>query len=263
MTRALLRPAVLLALLAAAPALAESRDGTPIDERRAASPGGHVEISNVSGSVTVQPWGRSEVEVTGTLGRGTERLHFEVDGSRTEIEVVLPEGSNRRVEGTDLVVRVPERSRLEVAVVSADVTIERADAGIEIACVSGNVKVSGAPDEVEVAIVSGDVEARLEGDLEEAQLETVSGDVTLHARPAADGRIDVQSVSGDVEVHLPRGTSARFELQTFSGRLTNELSDDRPEEPRFGPGRSLSFSTGGSARVSVQTFSGHLRLKAE
>ena len=60
-------------LLAASPA---SHAGTPINKRAAADPTGSVEVSNVSGTVTVTGWDRNEVEVTGELGEGTERLEF-------------------------------------------------------------------------------------------------------------------------------------------------------------------------------------------
>jgi len=50
--------------------------GSPISERAPADATGHVEISNTAGSVEVSGWARNEVEVTGTLGDGVERLEF-------------------------------------------------------------------------------------------------------------------------------------------------------------------------------------------
>ncbi|HSQ69888.1 MAG TPA: hypothetical protein VLM41_07360, partial [Steroidobacteraceae bacterium] len=54
--------------------------GTPLNERRPAEPAGHVEISNTAGSVSIAGWDRREVEVTGELGKGVERLEFETSG---------------------------------------------------------------------------------------------------------------------------------------------------------------------------------------
>jgi len=259
MTKTLLRFA-LPALLVALPLLASAGQGTPLNERRDAQTGGTVSITNVSGSVTVSPWSRSEVEVTGTLGQGSERLRFEVDGADTEIEVVLPGGRNTRVKGTDLIIRVPKGSSLEIAVVSAEVELE-ADADVEVACVSGNVTLTGSATDVEIAIVSGEAKVSLSGRLERAEVATVSGDITLSAPLADDGRIEIESISGDVHVSIPDDVGAKFALETFSGKLRNEMTNDRPEGG-FGPGSELSFSTGGRARVRVQTFSGSVRLDA-
>ena len=259
MTKTLLRFA-LPALLIALPLIASAGQGTPLNERHDAQRGGTVSISNVSGTVTVSLWSRSEVEVTGTLGEGSERLRFEVDGADTEIEVVLPKGRNARVKGTDLIVRVPKGSNLEIAVVSAEVELE-ADADVEVACVSGDVKVTGTATDVEIAIVSGEAKVSLSGSLERADIATVSGDITLSAPLADDARIDIESVSGDVDLSLPDDLGAKFALETFSGKLRNEMSNDRPEAG-FGPGSELSFSTGGRTRVRVQTFSGDVLLGA-
>jgi DUF4097 and DUF4098 domain-containing protein YvlB len=248
-------PCVLLLL---APALARADKGTPINESLPAQRGGVVSISNISGSVTVSHWANAEVQVTGTLGKGSERLRFDVDGDQTEIEVVLPKGRNNNVQGTDLIVRVPDNSELEIAVVSANVTLE-ADAGINVAAVSGDINVKGSSTDIDVAVVSGEVKVLLSGELEEASIASVSGDVTLAAPLAANARIEVETVSGDVDLGLPENLGARFKVETFSGKLHNKMTNDRAESS-FGMGANLSFSTGGRARVSVQTVSGNVLL---
>ena len=80
--------------------------GTPIDKRTAADPAGTVEISNTAGSVVVSGWDRHEVEVTGELGKGTERLDFTRSDKITRIKVVLPNRSSS-VDDTDLIVIDP------------------------------------------------------------------------------------------------------------------------------------------------------------
>ena len=75
----------MLALLAALPGIAAA--GTPINKRTSADPNGTVEVSNVAGSVTVTGWNRNEVEVTGELGDGTEKLEFTKSEKLTRIKV--------------------------------------------------------------------------------------------------------------------------------------------------------------------------------
>ena len=108
------------ALLAASPAI---RAGTPINERAAADPAGSVEVSNVAGTVRVTGWDRNEVEVTGELGEGTEKLEFAVADKVTRIKVIMP-GKSTTSRSTDLVIRVPAASRLSVNTVSADIEVQ-------------------------------------------------------------------------------------------------------------------------------------------
>ena len=73
-----------------------------------------------AGSVTVTGWDRNEVEITGELGDGTERLDFTKATRLTRIKVVLPERSYN-VDDTDLIIKVPVGSVLSINTVSADV----------------------------------------------------------------------------------------------------------------------------------------------
>ena len=95
---------------------------TQISELADAHPKGDVEISNVSGDVVVTGWDREQIEVTGTLGRGSERLEFVSEGRHTLIKVVIPRRSHN-VSGSDLEIRVPEHSRVSVTGVSSDITV--------------------------------------------------------------------------------------------------------------------------------------------
>jgi len=59
-----------------------------IQEHRAADPQGEIEIVNVSGTVEVDAWDRSEVEVGGTAGDNVERVDVTSTSNRTMIHVV-------------------------------------------------------------------------------------------------------------------------------------------------------------------------------
>ena len=83
---------------------------------------GQVEISNTTGSVTVSGWTKNEVEVTGDLGDGSERLDLTSSGGITRIKVVLPKKSHD-VGGSDLEIRVPSGSSLSVNTVNADINV--------------------------------------------------------------------------------------------------------------------------------------------
>ena len=63
---------------------------TSVDEHRPAGASGSVEIDNVAGEIDVQGWDKSEVAVTGSIGKDVERVEVTGGGNRTSIRVVLP-----------------------------------------------------------------------------------------------------------------------------------------------------------------------------
>ncbi|MEW5764125.1 MAG: DUF4097 family beta strand repeat-containing protein [Acidobacteriota bacterium] len=248
-----------------------------IDEKRPAAPDGLVTVSNVSGSVTVKGWSQPEVAVSGTLGKGSERLEFEVSGDRTTIRVILPENA-RRVEGSDLEIRVPESSRLEVETVSAGISVSGLSGGLSLQSVSGAVSATGPAPEVDAHSVSGPVV--VETDSRKVRAKSVSGEVTVRSNSAQDvqmenvsgaltfegvlfreGSLEISTVSGRVEASLPRDLAARFSLETFSGDISSAFGTGRDLEEDGPVGKRLRFTTGsGAARVDIQTFSGDIVL---
>ncbi len=182
---------VLLAMVTAAlPALAQQR----VDEKRPASKDGVVEVRNVAGSVKVTGWDREEVAVTGTLGKGTERLEFSGNGNRTLVKVVLPQSSHH-VDGSDLEIKVPAGSTLDVETVSADIAAEKVSGSLRLQSVSGEVTAGGEPKDFNVKTVSGQVTVTATS--APGRAKSVSGAVTLRG---VVGTVEASSVSGEVSV---------------------------------------------------------------
>jgi DUF4097 and DUF4098 domain-containing protein YvlB len=290
-TKRIVTMAVAVALLAL-PALAQQS----INERRPASPTGTVEISNVAGSVRVTGWSQGEVEVTGTLWKGVERLEFSGPPERVLVKVVLPRNA-REVEGSHLTVKVPAGCRLEVETVSADITVDGLTGALDVESVSGEITLTGEPSAIEAESVSGDMEisaksatmrlASVSGSIKargargEVTVETVSGNATVDATGvdrveletvsgtirfagdlSANGRLEAESVSGTVEVALPAGVSGSFRLKSFSGDIENELGPPARRTSEYGPSREAEFTTGGGgARVEIETMSGSIVLR--
>ena len=252
-------PAFLAALLATGGlALAQQQ----LDVRRDVKPDGVVEISNLAGSVEVTTWGRSQVEVTGELGKGSEELSFEVHGDRTEIEVKLPHGSVNNVEGSKLVVKIPDGSSLVVETISADIDAECSGPRVTLQSVSGSLRLRGSPEDLELQSVSGSIDVSGADRTRQAELQTVSGGIHYRGGVDPDGSLEMQSISGTVRLSLSGDVSGRFEVETFSGSIHNGLTDDRPERSSFLPSSSLSFTLGsGGARVTVESFSGGVHLE--
>ncbi len=268
-----------------------------VERRLDAAPDGHVEVSNIAGSVTVIGWNRNTVEVTGTLGRNVEELIFERDGDTIEIKVKVPKRGGRGIE-SDLSINVPKNSTLDIGTVSADIDvsdvvgeqnlssvsgdIETDYSGGELSAqsVSGDVEVSGngaAGDVVATTVsgdvtlyrVSGEVEAESvsggvvvdEGSFEQAELGTVNGEIVFHGQLERNGRLSIDTVNGSVDVKFVGDVSAHFEIDTFNGGIRNCFGPKAERTSKYAPGWELEFTEGsGSGRVEISTMNGGVSL---
>lgn len=254
-----------------------------------------VEISNVSGSISVSGWNRDEVEVTGSMGEHSS-LEFDSNTQRATIKIATQRFFWWSNESATLNVRVPIRSRLVVAAVSADTTVQavhgslklqsvsgginaeawsedleaktvsgdvtvsghQGNAVFDLSSVSGDFKISGIGGEINVSTVSGNANLKL-GSVTRSKLHTTSGDLTFLGELAKQARVDAETVSGDVELILRGTRDAEYELRTFSGDIENCFGPS--VRGTHSPGQDLRFTEGGgSARVRTKTLSGKLRL---
>lgn len=288
--------APLLAVLAV-PVLA----GTPVNETRSADAKGVVSIENMIGTVTVQGWDRNEIEVTGTLGEGPDRLDVNSEGDRTRIEVVWPKHdrtwNHTKGEDTDLTVKVPQGSEVRIEGVNLDVDVSAVDGPVRAETVNGGIQVGGSPRSVDVGTVNGKIEVtaatgnleaetvngelvlsgvkgdvrastvnggiRIEGDaVNKMEASSVSGDIEFTGDVKSQGSLDLSSHSGSVTLNLPRDISADFDVSTFSGSIDNDFGPAAKRKDRYAPGMELNFRTGdGDTDIEVSSFSGSVHLR--
>lgn len=290
-------PVLIVSLvIASSPGLAVA--GEEINERIDFAEDGRIEVSNITGVVEVKTWSRSEVELTGDLGDGSE-LIFDHSGDQLTIKIESESGGwFNNPEDTDLYLSVPVGANLELSGVSSDLTIADSEGDFIVAeTVSGDVEVSASSQRVELTSVSGDVTFRgtslrtsvdtVSGDVDidgvsgELEISLVSGDVFLQGGEfslgrfesvsgtlelslsvADGGRLSVESMSGDVILTLPEDQGGSFRVQTFSGDIRSEFGS--PQREKNGPGTRLDHDTGSSdATIRVENFSGDVRLKSK
>ena len=294
-TSKLWRGAVLAIASLAVPAGVQARD---IDQQVAADPGGQVVVNNVVGTVNVEAWDKAEVEVTGSIDSGVERVDVVRDGSRVAVRVVLPTANSRRDADADLTIRVPKGSSLDVTTVSADITVREVAGALRLKSVSGEIVAHGAAKDSEFKSVSGDIRVTaaapaarlvaysvsgnlvvddLSGELEATtvsgdllldlgtittlRLRSTSGDARVGGRLAKGARVDFESVSGDLLVKLAADAGFSAEADTFSGSLSNCFGAKPEAASKFGPGERMSLTRGeGSARIRAKTMSGDVRI---
>ena len=283
---------IILACLFATTVFAED-----VNRKIDASRDGHINVSNISGSVTVNGWTRNEVEVTGTLGRNVEELIFERDGDDILVKVKVPKDSGRGID-SDLRISVPQNSSIDIGTVSADidvttvtgeqslhtvsgdVTTEFTGADLTAESVSGDVEVSGdsADGEIEANTVSGDVTLfRVggevvgksvsgdvivdEGSFTRAALSTVNGEIVFQGELREDGRLSIETINGSVDVDFVGDVSARFEVDTFNGGIRNCFGPKAERASKYTPGWELEFTEGdGDGRVEISTMNGGVNI---
>ena len=265
--------------------------------RKDASSKSKVTIINVSGEINVTGWSRNEVEVDAELGSAVKKLVFEVDGDSVLIEVKVPR-SGRGNKTADLDIKIPQGSSLDVTSVSSDITVQNVEGRQRLETVSGdvdsqtfasNVKINavsgdlelggnGAEIEVRAETVSGDIDmqgvsgdlraetvsgdiAVLEGVFEEADMQTVNGDVTFNAGIHGGARVDVETVNGRVNLDLDGDVNARIDIETFNGRIRNCFGPESRRTNEYGPGRELKFTQGGGeGKIVIRTLNGSVDI---
>ena len=278
-----------IAVVALAPRAVRAQS---VDSTFTVRSGARFELQNVSGSVHIRAWNRSQI-----------RVQAESDGARVDLDASMSGVSvraiPRRGEGdVDFTISVPVGTPLEVHAISADidagqvcgparlgsisggVTLVCANGDVEVESVSGDVSATDLSGRAEIASTSGDVEVRqVKGDLtarsvsgdvtlervdgNDVGVETVSGEIGFSGPVHDNGRYRFRSHSGDVTVR-PDGTlNATISVSTFSG----DLESDWPITITPGPGRRMhgqdwEFTVGnGSARLNLESFSGTIYLR--
>lgn len=269
--------------------------GEDIDETLSMPADGLVSVENVAGSVEFVAWDRAEVQVRGEAGDSVEKVEINPTSTGVEVRIINRRGE-RRVDGTELYLRVPDAASLEAETVSADISASGSRGeNILFRTVSGDLEVDASPQRMELKSVSGDVEFEgsvprtsvetvsgeivvvgahgeisastvsgdlsLEaGELNRGRFEVVSGDLVLNLSIAGDGRLTCDSMSGDVRLSLPSDQQGAFVAQTLSGGIHSDFG--KSSRVSRGPGMMLEHQEGRSgAKVRVETFSGDISIR--
>jgi DUF4097 and DUF4098 domain-containing protein YvlB len=270
-----------------------------VNEKMDADPKSNIEIYNTAGSVKVEGWSKNEVEVIGTLGNEVDEFIFERDDDDILIKVKAKSGrSGHRGHSSNLAIKVPEGSSIDVATVSADIEIAGVYGELEATAVSGDIDLEIFAAKVEAESVSGDIDARgdgngsdielvsvsgdittvrlagevqleavsgdielMDGSLDDASVETVNGDIEFEASLRKSGEVAIETVNGTIDVDFVGDVSAEFEIETFNGRIRNCFGPEPERVSKYAPGYELNFTEGGGdGRVSIATMNGNLNL---
>ena len=130
--------------------------GQPVNETIPVAPGSEISVENLAGSLTFEGWDSATLEVTGTLGDGVERLDIDVEeDGEIYLEVEFDENYHgKQTQSTNLTIRLPAGSPLNVETVSASISVSGMSSGLDLETVSGAILVRGEPASLDIENVS-------------------------------------------------------------------------------------------------------------
>ncbi|MDQ6873348.1 MAG: DUF4097 domain-containing protein [Gemmatimonadota bacterium] len=258
---------------------------------------GTVDLSLVSGKITVSGWDQPDVRILASTERGS--LRFDATSNRVTLRVEQGRQGGRSRGDASYDVSVPRGTRLRLQTASGNVTAGGSQGEISATTVGGAIDVSGGRRQVALESVSGPIRvSQLAGDLRaqnvsgsvraenvsgrleawtvsgairliglranDIRTETVSGNIVYVGRVATGGTYDFESHSGTVRLTIPRNPDAEFRLETVSGAVQTDFPVGTAPAEGGRKGGRVEFTIGdGRAKVTVRTFSGGIFIKSD
>ena len=212
-------------------------------------PGGKLVLKSFSGRVTITGTDAAEVVVNAVRRAPRERLNrITLDIHAEGTNTVYIDANHRdhswyswgnNVVDTDLEVKVPRKTNLDVSVFSAGVTVD---------AVEGSHKMSGFSSRLTLNDVSGPVKAH-----------TFSGPIIIRQKNwEPNQQIDVDTFSGNVELHVPETAKGTVSFNSFSGHLNSEMPLTLHSTSR--KNFRAELGGGGEGMLRFKTFSGSVRI---
>ena len=151
--------------------------------------------------------------------------------------------------------------KLALETVSGDIDDEDSQGSSHYRLVSGDLTANSQATNVYADVVSGKVKLQLSR-VEQLKVHAVSGDIKLALDSLSD-KAQLDSVSGDIKLHFNDKPNAEFVINGGpSGKISNKLSDDKPQKAKYTHSESLKFQTGSAkANVYITTISGDIQLE--
>ncbi len=220
------------------------------------SPGGRIEINNVSGKIEVSPGEGNTVEVYAKrIGKASSKDAAKSALDRVQI-VDSSDGGVIKVEtkvdrsGTtfghsqtqvEYVVRVPERANLKVSTVNG---------GLELTGLDGRVVAEATNGGIRASDIGGAIEAS-----------TTNGGVEVDLAAVAEDGVKLECTNGGIKLRLPRDAKATINARISNGGISADGLglETRGESNRRRLDGDLN---GGGPRIELQGTNGGIEISA-
>jgi hypothetical protein len=247
----------------------------------------HLSLSNIRGSVNIQPGEPDEISVIAHKHINTgdeENTHIELsqtNDGRVKVRTRYNHKGWRFFRKwvpckVDYVIQVPQECTLKIRGVSNSTSIEGIMGIHDITSVSGELELLSLGGEVKIKTVSGDVHGKKisgpvrldsvsgdiklrDSDIPSLTGKTVSGDLYIES-PLGDGPYDFNSVSGDIKLFLSSVRGATVTSSSLSGDIRSSLTATQSQHSR--KDHSLEIE-GGGVEIQHSSVSGDIILLGE
>jgi DUF4097 and DUF4098 domain-containing protein YvlB len=152
--------------------------------------------------------------------------------------------------------------RIRLSTVNGEIEDNGSEGRLSIDAVNGSIETKSAATEVEISVVNGEADLEL-SQVQQLTMSSVNGSLDAELKGSKAPRVEASTVSGNAKLKLDKAVSAKFNLvANAGGSIKNELTSQKAEKAKYGPRRSLEFSTGnGDGSIEMSTVSGSLKLE--
>lgn len=157
---------------------------------------------------------------------------------------------------------VNNNGRISLNTVNGEIEDSGSQGRLSIDAVNGSIETKSSASEVSVSVVNGEADLALTN-VQQLSMSSVNGSLDAELKGSTTPRVEASTVSGNAKLKLDKGINAKFNLvANAGGSIRNELTSHKAEKAKYGPRRSLEFSTGqGEGSIQMNTVSGGLKLE--
>jgi DUF4097 and DUF4098 domain-containing protein YvlB len=155
-----------------------------------------------------------------------------------------------------------DRADSQMKTVSGDIELRgtQQPMDLRLSTVSGSLRVERGAGEVEATSVSGDVNLDV-NPAHSVRLHSTSGDLEFTGQLTKGGSLEAETVSGEVSLHARAQAGYEYEASSFAGDIDSCFGKKPERTEPHGPGSRLNGTVGdASGRVRVKSMSGDISI---
>lgn len=233
--------------------------------------GGELEIESVNGSITIEAWDRSEVEIIAHKRARSKRgdsaallREIEVDiresAGRLEIETLLPRNkgwSKGTSYGVEYQLRVPREIKVDASSTNGGIDIDGVSGEVLLRTVNGRIDAMDIDGDLEASSTNGGIRARRISGRVDAS--TTNGGIDAEMLTGSLSQdVEFSTTNGSIELGVDAGLAATIDARTSNGTVSGSLIEGSWDDRRK---KSAKFDlNGGGPRIMLRATNGRIRL---
>lgn len=260
------------------------------EKRFRVGPGAEVTLDTFDGSIQVQSWDQSDVQVE-IQKRGPDRevaaaleVRSSQEGSRVRVEAPAPKvmreviGINVSSPSVSFVVRLPQNAKLTATTRDGSISVDNLNGAVNLRSGDGSIRAERITGDItartddgsvtvgevngRVSLESGDGSIRVGGRVQDLHVKTGDGSIVIEADEgsAMKGNWDISTGDGSITLRVPDDFDAEIDADSRDGRVRSEIEgltatnddDDRGQlRGRIGSGGHTVTLRSGDGSITV------------